>query len=66
MGKVILEVPGTMDMKLRMQDISEAIRKLTQLKRVAQKPKNIFRKIKKFKGIAKYKDIERPEAEWYL
>jgi hypothetical protein len=65
MGKVILEVPGTMDMKIKTQDISEAIRKLTQLKKVPQKPKNIFKKIKKFKGIAKYRGIEGPEDEWY-
>jgi hypothetical protein len=66
MGKVILEVPGTMDMKIRIQNIPEAIRKLTKLERVAQDPKNIFKTIQKFKGIAKYKDIKGPEDEWYL
>ncbi len=68
MGKLILEVPGIMDMKLKTQDISEAIRTLVQLKRANSKRtkhNNIIKGIQKFKGIAKYRDMERPEDEWY-
>lgn len=65
MGKLVLEVPEAMDMNLKTRNISDAIKKLTQLKRAISKRKNTFKGIKKFKGIAKYRDIERPKHEWY-
>jgi hypothetical protein len=65
MGKLVLEIPGMIDMKLKTRNISEAIRKLTHLRKTDSKQKNIFKGIRKFKGIAKYREMERPKDEWY-
>jgi len=65
MGKLILEVPAAVNMKLKVGGIPEAIKKLTQLKKAKRKSKNILKRIQKFKGIAKYKDIEGSKDEWY-
>jgi len=65
MGKLILEVPAAVNMKLKVGGIPEAIKKLIQLKKSNTKSKDILKKIQKFKGIAKYKDIEGSKDEWY-
>jgi hypothetical protein len=72
MGKLVLEVPVAIDMKLKARNIPEAIKKLTQLKwphpsksRQKSRQKNMVKRIRKFRGIAKYKDIERSKDEWY-
>jgi hypothetical protein len=65
MGKLILEVPAAVNMKLKVGGIPEAIKKLTQLKRSNRKNKNTLKRIQKFKGIAKYKDVEGSKDEWY-
>lgn len=65
MGKLVLEIPGTIDMKLKTRNISEAIKKLTHLRKTNTKQKNILKEIGKFKGIAKYREMERPKDEWY-
>jgi hypothetical protein len=65
MGKLILEVPAAVNMKLKVGGIPEAIKKLTQLKKSNGKSKNTLKRIQKFKGIAKYKDIEGSKDEWY-
>lgn len=65
MGKLILEVPATVDMKLKVGGIPEAIKKLIQLKKSNRKSKDILKRIQKFKGIAKYKDLVEAKDEWY-
>ncbi|NIM14573.1 MAG: hypothetical protein GTO45_21370 [Candidatus Aminicenantes bacterium] len=68
MGKLVLEVPVAIDMKLKARNIPEAIKKLTQLKWLhlsKSRQKNMVKRIRKFRGIAKYKDIERSKDEWY-
>ena len=68
MGKLVLEVPVAIDMKLKARNIPEAIKKLTQLKwphPSKSRQKNMVKRIRKFRGIAKYKDIERSKDEWY-
>ena len=65
MGKLILEVPAAVNMKLKVGGISEAIKKLIQLKKSNRKSKNALKRIQKFKGIAKYKDIDGSKDEWY-
>jgi hypothetical protein len=65
MGKLILEVPAAVNMKLKVGGIPEGIKKLTQLKKSNRKSKNALKRIQKFKGIAKYKDIEGSKDEWY-
>ncbi len=65
MGKVILEMPGTINMKLKVQSISEAIKKLIQLRNTNRNLKNTLKGIRKFKGIAKYKESEGWKNEWY-
>ena len=65
MGKLILEVPAAVNMKLKVGGIPEAIKKLIQLKKSTRKSKDNLKRIQKFKGIAKYKDVEGSKDEWY-
>lgn len=64
MGKVVIEVPNVMNVNLKARDISDAIRKLLDLKVISPR-KSTLKNIKRFKGIAKYKDRQTSKEEWY-
>ena len=61
MNRVIIEIPEYKDIKIRVKNLDEAIKKLDRLRK-SLKSKN---SIKRFKGITKScKTIS--EEEWYL
>jgi hypothetical protein len=64
MGKVVIEVPEFVNLKIKARNMSEAIRKLMDLK-ISTKTNNVPRKLKKFKGIAKFKLPENAPEQWY-
>lgn len=64
MGKVVIDVPEVMNINLKAKNISDAIKKLINLKATSSKKKTL-KNINRFKGIAKYKDREISKEEWY-
>jgi len=65
MAKLVLEVPAAVNMRFKVTGFHEAIKKLIQLKKSIPQHENLLKRIKKFKGIAKYKDIDGTGNEWY-
>lgn len=63
MGKVVIEVPGAINVTFKAADIAEAVKKLTQLKRTGKKEKT--RDIKEFKGVSRFPGTRISEEEWY-
>ena len=64
MGKVVIEVPDVMNVNFKAKNISDAIKKLINLKTTSSKRK-VLKNIKRFKGIARYNNMEISKEEWY-
>lgn len=65
MGKVVLEVPEAMDVRLKARNFADAIRKLLKLKRASSRQGNLSTGIERFKGIAKHRNTDVKKDEWY-
>jgi len=62
MGKVIIELADSMELKIRAKNLTDAIEKLIEMRNNKAGERNSS--LVKFRGIARYKDTEN-EEEWY-
>ncbi len=65
MGKLVIDIPSVSNLKIKANNLSEAIKKLADLKSNSEKWDKVI-PIQRFKGIAKYKINKNIEEEWYL
>jgi len=62
MGKVIIELTDSVELKIKAENLADAIEKLIEMKK--KEADGCFSNLVKFRGIAKYKDTVN-EEEWY-
>ena len=62
MGKVIIELADSMELKIKAKNLADAIEKLIEMRN--NKAGECNSSLVKFRGIARYKDTEN-EEEWY-
>ena len=62
MGKVIIELPDSVEFKIKAENLADAIEKLIEMKK--KEANTRFLNLVNFRGIARYKDTVN-EEEWY-